>query len=267
MLKATIGRVRSEGEGVAIDIRKPLKKFLPHLLQAQKENLNEADTSQRITKFFEDVLGYDGLTELTFESHMKNKYVDLALKIDGTVKVLVEVKAAGVVLRDRHIEQAERYASENNFQWALLTNGVVWNLYHLTFEEGIEYERAFSVDLSKDDFEKATTLLGLLHRQSIKKGAHEDFWAHQRTLSPSSLGKAFFAEDVLHTLRRQVRRQEGILVDVEDLAIAVQNMFSAETREQVGPVKVRRRKKRTSAPVPDPSTISMPDSGARGAPS
>jgi hypothetical protein len=34
-----------------VDIRKPLKKFLPHLLQAQSTNLNEADTVQRLTKF------------------------------------------------------------------------------------------------------------------------------------------------------------------------------------------------------------------------
>lgn len=52
---------------MAVDIRKDLKKFLPHLLKAQEDNLNEADTIQRLVKFFEDVLGYDAMTEITQE--------------------------------------------------------------------------------------------------------------------------------------------------------------------------------------------------------
>ena len=33
-----------------------LKKILPHLLQAQQDNLNEADTLKGIVKVFEEVL-------------------------------------------------------------------------------------------------------------------------------------------------------------------------------------------------------------------
>ena len=145
------------------DIRRALKKFVPHLIKAREDNLNEADTSQRLVKFFEEVLGYDSFTEITKEQQVKDKYVDLAIKIDDLVRFLVEIKAAGVTLRDRHIEQAERYAAESNIRWVLLTNGVVWNLYHLSFEEGIEYERVYSVDLSSDPEGKAPELLGLLY--------------------------------------------------------------------------------------------------------
>src|SRR5438128_12611831 len=99
------------------DVSKALKKLIPALLQAQQNNLKEADTVQRLIKVFQDVLGYDALTEISCEAQMKNKYVDVVLKIDGVVKLLVEAKAAGLVLRDRHIEQAESYAAQNNFQW------------------------------------------------------------------------------------------------------------------------------------------------------
>jgi hypothetical protein len=92
---------------MAIDIRKPLKKLLPHLLQAKADNLNEADTVMRIIKFFEDVLDYSAMSEITRESNIKDKYVDLAIKIDGRIRLLVEVKSAGTILRDRHIEQAQ----------------------------------------------------------------------------------------------------------------------------------------------------------------
>lgn len=51
-------------------------------------------------KCFEDVLGYCAMTELTREKQVKDKYVDLAVKVDGVVRFLVEAKAGGVTLRD-----------------------------------------------------------------------------------------------------------------------------------------------------------------------
>jgi hypothetical protein len=73
---------------MVVDIRKPLKKFLPHLLKAKEENLNEADTVYRIVKVLEDVLGYNHLTEITREMQIKDRFVDLTVKIDGAVKFL-----------------------------------------------------------------------------------------------------------------------------------------------------------------------------------
>lgn len=226
-----------------IDIRKPVKKFLPHLLQGKADNLNEGDTVMRVVKFFEDILGYSAMTEITRESSIKEKYVDLAIKIDGTIRLLVEVKAAGMILRDRHIEQAERYASEGNHRWVVLTNGTAWNLYHLTFEEGIEYERLFAIDLSNDDVENACSCLALLHRKSVSKGRHDDHWAHRLAMNASSVAKALFSEEVLRLIRRDIRKREGLSVDEEDLAEALHNMMSAEARELIGPVRVRRRRK------------------------
>jgi hypothetical protein len=99
------------------DIRKSLKKFAPCFLEARDQTLNEADTVMRLCRFFEDVLGYDGITDISREANFKNKFVDVCLKVDGRVKLLIEAKAAGVQLRDRHIEQAQSYASQNNYRW------------------------------------------------------------------------------------------------------------------------------------------------------
>lgn len=227
---------------MAIDIRKDLKNMLPHLKKAQEDNLNEADTILRVIKVLEQVLGYDGLTEITREQQIKDKYADLAVKIDGIVKFLIEAKAASIGLRDRHIEQAERYAAEGNIRWVVLTNGVVWNLYHLSFEQGIEYERAFTVDLSTDPIDSAAELLALLHRQSIIRGEHEEFWSKQAALNPRSIVRALFFEDTLKLIRREIRKQEGMLIDEEDLGIAIQSLFSPEVREQIGPFKIRRKR-------------------------
>ena len=43
---------------MSAEVKRSLKKFLPHLLQAKADALNEADTVQRIIRVFESVLGY-----------------------------------------------------------------------------------------------------------------------------------------------------------------------------------------------------------------
>ncbi len=229
---------------MALDIRKPLKKFLPYLLKAQEENLNEADTRSRIVKMFEEVLGYNAMEEITREQQIKDKYVDFAIKVDGKTRFFVEAKAAGVTLRDRHIEQAKNYAANANIRWVLLTNGVAWNLYHLSFEEGIEEEQAFAVDLSsREDIDKAAQALGILHRQAVRRGDLEEFWQRRIALNPESISRVLFTEEMLRTIRRQIRKQQGMQVDEEDLAHAMHEMFSMEARERIGPLRIRRRRK------------------------
>lgn len=248
------------------DIRKPLKKLLPVMLKAQEENLNEADTVQRLVMFFEQVLGYDPLTEITHEKQIKDKYVDIAIKIDANIKLLVEAKAAATDLRDRHIEQAKSYAAEGNIRWVVLTNGVIWSLYHLTFDEGLEYERVFQVDLKAEDIDEQAKLLALLHRRSIKSGEHEEFWNMRSALGPSSLARALYTDTVLRVIRRDIRKRDGVLVDEEDLAAAFHSMFTAEVREKIGPVRIRRKRASPKEGRPSEATAAQPAPSTTGPP-
>jgi len=225
-------------------IRPAFRKMAPFLIQAAEQSLNEADTVRRIVKVFEDVLAYDGMTEISREALVKGKYVDLAIKLDGTTKLLVEIKAAGTVLRDRHIDQARAYAADGNIRWVLLTNGTSWNLYHLTFEEGIEHDLVFAIEVAPDRIDEAADALAILHRDSVKRALHEELWHRKSALSPQSLGRALFAESVLRLIRREVRRSEGVSIDEEDLVSGIKTLFSPEVREQMGPIKIRRRKRK-----------------------
>jgi hypothetical protein len=229
---------------MGIDIRKQLKRFAPHFIEARKDGLNEADTVLRLCRFFEEVLGYDGMKDISRESQMKGKYVDFCLKIDGQVRLLIEAKAADQQLRDRHIEQAQSYAAQNNYHWVLLTNGVEWRLYHLTFEEGIEYEQAFNVSLENEDsFDEAAQKLSLLHKKTILKGELEGFWKKTIALCVGSVGKILFSESVLGLIRREIRHDTGLYIDPEDLAKAIYEMFCEEAREKIGPMRIRKKRR------------------------
>jgi hypothetical protein len=131
-----------------------LTKFADAFREARDRAANEADTVMYLVRFFEEVLGYDSLKgEISKELQIKDRYCDLALKIEGTVHVLVEGKAAGVKeLTDKHIEQAENYASRAGIRWVVLTNGIEWKLYNLSFaeNEGINHDLVFEANLLEE---------------------------------------------------------------------------------------------------------------------
>ena len=84
------------------------------------------------------------------------------MKLQGQVRFLVEAKAMHLALSDRHIEQAGNYASRSGIPWVVLTNGITWRLYHLTFESsGIEHDLCFEVNLElESDLDEVWKCLG-----------------------------------------------------------------------------------------------------------
>jgi hypothetical protein len=239
-----------------------LVRFATAFREARERGANESDTVMYLVKFFEEVLGYDSLKgEISKELAIKDRYCDLALKVDGAVRVLVEVKAANQKsLNAKHIEQAENYASRAAIPWVVLTNGIEWHLYHLTFSqtEGIAHDLAFSANLL-DDVEKSAELLWqkleVLTRQGVKKGSLEDFWSQKKILSPASVVRVLFHEDVLRLVRRALRRDADAMLDIDDVFRAVRDVISKEALADAGDLGiVKRRKRRKKVQKTDAAT-------------
>jgi predicted type IV restriction endonuclease len=228
---------------INIDIRRQLKKYIPYLVEGNTNNLNEADTVQRLIKVLEEVLGYDGMSDITRESLIKDKYVDIAVKINGQTVFLIEAKAGGVELRSKHIEQAQNYAAHGNIKWVLLTNGLHWILYHLTFDDGIEYDKAFDITVSDENFDHVCRSLSVLHKKCVASDGLMHFWEHRVALSFQSIGQAIFTEDVLNAIRRELRKKIGVRVEEDALVNSINSMFSVEARERIGPPRIKRKRK------------------------
>jgi hypothetical protein len=228
-------------------IKKALQQFTQIFQDGRQRDINEADTVMYLTKFFTDVLGYDLFSEITKEFQIRDRYCDIAVKVQGQVRFLVESKASSLSLADRHIEQAGNYASHSGIQWVVLTNGISWRLYHLTFEStGIEHDLVFDVNLTPEsDLEDVWESLSLLSRENVLKGELEDFWAYKKTLSPTSLVKALFTEEVLNALRRALKRESEVRLEITDIADSIRRLFNPEVlTEDIKIKKARKKRKR-----------------------
>ncbi len=116
-----------------------LKKYPKILEGARDRDVNESDTVVIVNDFLSEVLGFDKYAEITREFSIRGTFCDLAVKVDGKVLYLIEVKAIGLPLKEGHLRQAIGYAASNGVQWVVLTNGAVWNVYRMRFEQPVRH--------------------------------------------------------------------------------------------------------------------------------
>ena len=106
-----------------------IKKFQNVLNIAKAKDINESDTVVIVTDILSELFGYDKYVDITSEYEIKKTFCDLAIKIDGKIRLLLEVKAIGIDLKDDQIKQAIDYGSNVGVDWTILTNGCVWKVF------------------------------------------------------------------------------------------------------------------------------------------
>lgn len=223
-------------------IRDGIKKYKPILKNAKFKDIKEADTVTIVFNMLADICDYDKFLDLTKEYNIKGSYCDIAIKLDGKIVFLIEVKAIGLALKDNHLKQVKHYASDKGIDWIILTNGDYWQAHKVIFRRPVKTELAFGFSFLEAD--KISNLLDyffLLGKEGVKKSAidtyHEEcqltsrFVIAQIIQTPpfvesirkklKSLSKKKMTitnEDILNTLKTQVLKLE--VTEGEEASIA-----------------------------------------------
>ena len=99
------------------------KRFQPIIQAAKARDAWESDTVTIITDYLTEIFGYDKYSEVTSEHEIRGTFVDLAIKVNDTLLFLIEAKAIGLILNDKHLKQAVDYAANKGVDWVVPTNG------------------------------------------------------------------------------------------------------------------------------------------------
>ena len=81
------------------------------------------------------IFGYNRYNEITSEFAIGGTYCDLAI-VDARkkIKLLIEVKAVSVALKESHVKQAIDYGANAGVNWVILTNAERWMVFCIKFE-------------------------------------------------------------------------------------------------------------------------------------
>ncbi len=203
-----------------------VKRYQPILASAKARDVGEADTVTIIKDMLADVFGYDKYSEVTSEFSIRGTYCDLAIKTDGTLQTLIEVKAIGLELKDAHVKQAIDYAANQGVDWVLLTNGMCWRVYHLTFSKPIEQELVVSIDFSvlNTRSENDIELLYLWCKEGWQRSVLDEYNTQKQALSKFFVGAMLQTEPVLDVIRRELRRiSPDVRIDIGQIKEVLSN--------------------------------------------
>lgn len=204
------------------------------------KDVSEADTVTLVKDILAYVFGYDKYNELTSEQQIRGTYCDLAVKIDGKIKYLIEVKAAGINLTDTHLRQALNYGANQGIEWIVLTNSNEWRLYKIKFGQPIDFEAVSSFDFlninikSEDDQRK----LFLLCREGISTDAIGLYHQQTQLLNKFTVAQIVISDAVTTVIRRELKHLFSELkIDTEQVADILMN--EVLKREVIEGEKVR----------------------------
>lgn len=200
-------------------VRDAMRKFSKPLQDLVGRDANEGDTRLLVTDFLCYGLGYDKYADLTTEYEVKGDFADYGVRIDKQLVAFIEVKRCATKLNARHLRQVQMYAVNEGVEWLILTNGAVWQVWHLTGGLPVELDLAFEVDLLSDESPavKANQLF-YLSREALKRRHIDDLWKARRATSPKSLAGVLTAPSVLDAIRKELRRRSDQNVDPKEIA-------------------------------------------------
>ena len=188
--------------------------------------MNESDTSVIVSDILTEILGYDKYQEVTTELSVRSTFCDLAIKIHGRLQYLIEVKSIGTELKDTHLRQAIEYGSREGIEWVLLTNGYIWQAHRIRFEQPIDHDLVFEVNLLADDAPISELLekLFLVSREAGNASVIDLYWQSKEATSRYVLAQLLLSEPVLRLTRRNLRSLfKGTKVTTEELATIFQS--------------------------------------------
>jgi hypothetical protein len=207
-------------------ISSSLKRYQRVTLAQQKSDVAEADTVTLVKDILADVFGYDKYEELTSEHQIKATYCDLAIKIGGKLRLLVEVKSAGSSLADNHLRQVIDYGAHQGIHWVILTNAVEWRLVRIYVSNQISHEEICRFTLPEVNPKNEDHLhhLFLFAKEGLSMDAMDSFHQQAQLFNRFTVAAILRSEPVVSVVRRELRRLfPDLKVAPENLATLIEN--------------------------------------------
>ncbi len=230
-----------------------IKRYLPVLASAKSRDVNESDTVTIVTDMLADIFGYDKYSEITSEYAIRNTFVDLAIKLDGTLQMLIEVKAIGLDLKEGYVKQAVDYAANLGTEWVVLTNGAIWKVYKVSFVKPIGQDLVLELDFTNFNPKDSDHIesLYLLTKEGMSRSTLSDYYIQRQALSRFFIGSMILSDTVLDVIRRELRKiSPDVKIDIEQIReVLLQEVLKRDVVEGEKAEEARRKIARATRPA------------------
>ncbi len=203
-----------------------LKKNLKSLEVLRERDAVEADTRTFVTDVLVEGLGFNKYDELTAEYMVRGEFADVGIRVDKKLLAFLEIKRISTDLKESHLRQVKTYCANEGVEWAILTNGRTWQVYHISNTTPIQEVLLFEVDLlSEKAIGEKVNSLSTLSREGFVKSSLPEAWNAIKSLNPEVLTAAIKSAVVRTAIRAEIRRVTKQLVDPKKLEQALKDLL------------------------------------------
>lgn len=197
------------------------------LIDLIARDANEGDTRMLVTDVLTEMLGYSKYEHLTTEYMVRGEFADYGIRVDGNIKVFVEVKRVSVALSDRHLRQVEMYSVNEGVEWMVVTNGRVWRLYRLIPGMPVRIDTVFEVDLLEDDVDLIADAMFHLSLEAMRRDTADELWRAVAATSEEQLAATVISPAVVAAIRAELAASTGYDCPEPALIAHLRNLVGA----------------------------------------
>ena len=145
-------------------------------------------------------------------------------------------------------------------QSCLLTNGVDYKLYYLTWDKAkVENNLILSLNILDEDINEVAEKLFLLSKESFKKGMIDKYIAEVTSLENKNLLQAMLSKRTLSAIRLELKNITGHNIKEEAIERSISKLFSADLYDVAKAcVKRQERKKEKIIEQSEAQPIAQP---------
>jgi predicted type IV restriction endonuclease len=208
------------------EIKAAVADFLPRLNASLHNQDNESDTRLLIDKMLQDILGYR-IEDIKTEQRIEGRRADYVLSINNEDALLIEAKRIGMALRDNQIFQASAYAAYSGTKWVVLTNALVWQLYHVSTKDRVTTELVFTIDLKDGlDDDEAFNFYLISKNGLSRKNLLERAWQKISALCYDNIVEAILTDGVITRIRTTLSKATSCPLKDEEVRQTIEeNIF------------------------------------------
>jgi len=222
-----------------------LKEYHRQYLKKLNPELDESGTRMMVNAFLTEVLGFEPIQEVKTEHLIRGAYADYVVQLKGKQHFLVEVKALGFELSEKHLRQARQYCADEGIEWALLTNGIQFDFYKIFFEKPISERKVFSIDLSDSSkLKESVEMFQYLHKISVADKEFKPLWNKCVALDPKTVAGLLHNKPVINFIKRALKKKyKHKFTDNEVINSLNKVIYEPIQLDNVKQVTVRKRKR------------------------
>jgi len=187
-------------------IRSEFRPFLKRLRAiADIETSSEEEVRRWCVDVFRTVLGYED-QDLDTEMSALNQRIDIAIKHDEKVILIIECKNVRARLTNSTRHQAVMYAANKSADWAVVTNGQEWTLLRVVPVKGRDPKvvEVFSISLLDEDGLSLYDIerMYLLTQRALLRGETEREYHLAQCLDYQRILKALGSDRIIAATRK-----------------------------------------------------------------